>query len=154
MNLRPRMLTKPEEMEKIINEAQVCYLGMTEGDHPYVLPMNFAYEKGIFYLHAAPEGHKLNVLKGNPHVCLNINTGNEVFHRHKEVGCSWGMKFKSINAFGKAVFLDDYEEKYRIMQLFMIKFSGESYEFSEPSIRNVAIIKIVADKMTGKVYGY
>jgi nitroimidazol reductase NimA-like FMN-containing flavoprotein (pyridoxamine 5'-phosphate oxidase superfamily) len=154
MNLRPRMLSKIEEIEKIINEAQVCYLGMAEGDHPYVLPMNFAYDGGILYLHAAPEGHKLEVLKANPRVCINFNTGNEIFHRHKEVGCSWGMKFKSVNAFGKAVFIDDYAEKYRVMQLFMIKYSGESYEFSEPSIRNVAIIRIDAEKMTGKVYGY
>jgi len=154
MNLRPRMLSKKEELEKIINEAQVCYLGMTEGDHPYVLPMNFAYEEDIIFLHAAPEGHKLDVLKANPNVCVNFNTGNEVFHRHKEVGCSWGMKFKSVNAFGRAGFIEDYDEKYRIMQLFMMKFAGEPYEFSEPSIRNVAIIRIDIEKLTGKTYGY
>ncbi len=154
MNLRPRVLSKMNEMENIINEAQVCYLGMSDGLKPYILPMNFAYEPGIFYLHSAPEGFKLGVMKTNPEVCININTGNELFHRHKEVGCSWGMKFKSVNGFGKAEFIEDYAEKYRIMQLFMVKFSGESYEFSEPSIRNVAIIKVVAEKMTGKVYGY
>lgn len=154
MNLRPRMLSKSEEFEKILNEAQVCYLGMSEKDSPYVLPMNFAFEPGAFYLHAAPEGHKLEVLRANPNVCLNFNTGNELFHRHKEVGCSWGMKFKSVNAFGRARFIDDYDEKYRIMQLFMIRYAGASYEFSEPSIRNVAIIKVEVDRLTGKVYGY
>jgi nitroimidazol reductase NimA-like FMN-containing flavoprotein (pyridoxamine 5'-phosphate oxidase superfamily) len=154
MNLRPRMLSKMEEMEKIIAEAEVCYVGMSADKNPYVLPMNFAYEAGSLYLHAAPEGFKLDVLKSNPAVCINFNTGNELFHRHKEVGCSWGMKFKSVNLFGKAVFIDDYSEKYRIMQLFMKKFSGEVYEFSEPSIRNVAVIRVEVEKMTGKVYGY
>ena len=154
MNLRPRMLSKKEEIEKIISEAQVCYLGMSENSNPYVLPMNFAWEDGAIYLHAGPEGHKLEVLKANPNVCINFNTGNELFHRHKEVGCSWGMKFKSVNAFGKAVFIEGFAEKYRVMQLFMVKFSGESYEFSEPSIRNVAIIKIEVERLTGKVYGY
>jgi nitroimidazol reductase NimA-like FMN-containing flavoprotein (pyridoxamine 5'-phosphate oxidase superfamily) len=154
MNLRPRMLTKNEEIEKIIHEAQVCYVGMSEEGAPYVLPMNFAFEPGFVYLHAAPEGHKLDVLRANPRVCLNFNTGNEIFHRHKEVACSWGMKFKSVNVFGEAQFIDDYDEKYRIMQLFMIKYAGESYEFSEPSIRNVAVIRISIEKITGKVYGY
>ena len=154
MNLRPRMLSKSEEMEKIIGEAQVCYLGMSEDHVPYVLPMNFAYDSGTLYLHAAPEGYKLEVLKGNPNVCVNFNTGNELFHRHKEVGCSWGMKFKSVNLFGKASFIEDYDEKYRIMQLFMVRFSGETYQFSEPSIRNVCIIRVDVEKMTGKVYGY
>jgi uncharacterized protein len=154
MNLRPRMLSKIEEIERIINEAQVCCLGMSEDGQPYLLPMNFIYDSGAIYLHAAPEGHKLQVLMANPNVCLNFNTGNELFHRHKEVGCSWGMKFKSVNAFGKAGFIEEYSEKYRVMQLFMVKYSGESYEFSEPSIRNVAIIRIEIEKMTGKVYGY
>lgn len=154
MNLRPRMLSKKEELERIIHESQVCYLGMSSDDNPYVLPMNFAYESGALYLHAAPEGYKLEILKKNPNVCANFNTGNELFHRHKEVGCSWGMKFKSVDLFGTAVFVEDYDEKYRIMQLFMMKYSGEPYEFSEPSIRNVAIIRVEASRMTGKVYGY
>lgn len=154
MILRPRMLTKKEEMESIIQEAQVCCLGMSEAGQPYLLPMNFAWEPGVVFLHAAPEGHKLEVLHGNPQVCVNFNTGNELFHRHKEVGCSWGMKFKSVNVFGKASLVQDYDEKYRIMQLFMVRYAGESYEFSEPSIRNVAIIRIEAENMTGKVYGY
>lgn len=154
MNLRPRMLSKKEEMERIINEALVCYLGMTSGNSPYVLPMNFALEPDAIFLHAAPEGLKLEVLRANPDVCINFNTGNEIFHRHKEVGCSWGMKFKSVNAYGKAAFIENYDEKYRVMQLFMIKYAGEKYEFSEPSIRNVVIIRIDIDRMTGKVYGY
>ena len=154
MNLRPRMLSKKEEFEKIIHEAQVCYVGLSTDNQPYVVPMNYAWEEGAFYLHAAPEGYKLDILKANPSVCLNINTGNELFHRHKEVGCSWGMKFKSVTASGKASFITDYDEKYRIMQLFMLKFAGEKYEFSEPSIRNVAIVRIDIEKMTGKVYGY
>jgi nitroimidazol reductase NimA-like FMN-containing flavoprotein (pyridoxamine 5'-phosphate oxidase superfamily) len=148
------MLSKKEEFEKIIHEAQVCYVGLSENDSPYVVPMNYAWEEGAFYLHAAPEGYKLEILRKNPKVCLNINIGNELFHRHKEVGCSWGMKYKSITVSGNASFIADYDDKYRIMQLFMLKFSGETYEFSEPSIRNVAIVKVAVAKMTGKVYGY
>ena len=154
MNLRPRMLAKKEEMEGIVHEAQVCYLGLSDQGMPYVLPMNFVYESGVLYLHSAAEGYKMEIMKANAAVCINFNIGNELFYRHKDVGCSWGMKFKSVNIFGQAKFIDDYDEKYRIMQCFMRKFSGENYEFSEPSIKNVVVIRVDVQKMTGKVYGY
>ena len=153
MNLRPRMLTTTDEMEAIINEAQVCYVGMSDNNTPYVLPMNFAYADGVIFLHSAQEGQKIDVLKSNPLVSINFNTGNELFHRHKEVGCSWGMKFRSVIVSGRARFIEDYTEKYRIMQLVMEKYAGEKFEFAEPSIKNVAVIRIEVERMTGKVYG-
>jgi nitroimidazol reductase NimA-like FMN-containing flavoprotein (pyridoxamine 5'-phosphate oxidase superfamily) len=154
MILRPRLLSKISEMEAIINEATVCYVGMSEDSGPYVLPMNFAFESGRVYLHADNQGHKLDVLYKNPAVCINFNIDNELFSRHKEVGCTWGMKFKSVNVHGKVRFIDDYQEKYRIMKLVMLKYSGQDYEFNEPSIRNVAVMQIDIEKLTGKVYGY
>jgi uncharacterized protein len=154
MILKPSTLSNLSEMEAIINEATVCYVGMSDEAGPYVLPMNFAFENGRIYLHAAPQGHKLDIIRCNPAVCINFNVGNELFHRHKEVGCSWGMKFKSVNAHGKVRFIDDYQEKYRIMKLVMLKYAGENYEFSEPAIRNVVVMQIDIEKLTGKVYGY
>jgi len=151
--LKPRLLTKLSEMEAIISEATVCYVGMADETGPYVLPMNFAFESGRVFLHAAPEGHKLDIIRKNSAVCINFNIDNELFYRHKEVGCSWGMKFKSVNAHGKVRFIVDYQEKYRIMKLFMLKYAGQDYEFSEPSIRNVVVMQVDIEKLTGKVYG-
>lgn len=154
MILRSRQINKMEEMEAIINEADVCAVGMINGAKPYVLPFNFAYQNQVVYLHCDNQGFKLGLIRENPAVCINFNTGNELFCRHKEVGCSWGMKYKSVNIFGEVEFVEDYEEKYSVMKLFMLKYAGENYEFSEPSIRNVVVMKIKIDEITGKKYGY
>lgn len=154
MILRNREISKHEEIEKIIQEAEVCYLGMTDGDQPYVLPFNFAYQNETLFLHSDHNGYKLDVLARNSKICANFNVGNELFSRNKEVGCSWGMKYKSVNLFGNLEIVEDYDEKYQIMKLFMLKYAGEDYEFSEPSIKNVMIMKVQAVKLTGKKYGY
>lgn len=154
MILRNREIHKIPEMEAIINEAEVCTVAMVHGQKPYVLPFNFAYQNQTLYLHCDIKGFKLDLLRENPSVCINFNTGNELFHRHKQVGCSWGMKYKSVNAFGETAFVEDYDEKYSIMKLFMLKYTGEDYEFSEPSIRNVVVMKIDVREFTGKKYGY
>lgn len=154
MILRNRQINKMPEMEAIINEAEVCTMAMVQDSKPYLLPFNFAYQNQNIYLHCDTEGFKLDLLKKNPAVCINFNTGNELFHRHMEVACSWGMKYKSVNAFGEIEFLEDYDEKYAIMKLFMLKYAGEDYEFSEPSIRNVVVMKLSVREFTGKKYGY
>ncbi len=154
MILRNREIKKKAELEAIINEAQVCYVGFSDNNQPYVLPFNFAYHNDTLYLHSDNVGYKLEIIQNNPSVCLNFNTGNELFHRNKEVGCSWGMKYKSVNAFGTISYVEDYAEKYQIMKAFMLKYAGEDYEFSEPAIKNVRIMKIPVDRFTGKKYGY
>ena len=154
MNLRNREIKKRPEMDSIINEADVCYVGFVDKDQPYVLPFNFAYRDEQIFLHCDNVGHKLDILGVNPRVCINFNTGNELFNRNKEVGCSWGMKYKSINVYGKAEFIEDYDEKYRVMKDFMMKYAGEDFEFSEPSIKNVKVIRIRVESITGKKYGY
>jgi len=154
MILRNREIKKLSEKEDIINEAEVCTVAMVKGKEPYVLPFNFAYRDEIIFLHCDTVGLKLDILRENPSVCINFNTGNELFYRHKQVGCSWGMKYKSVNASGQVEFVDDYDEKYSVMKLFMLKYAGDDYEFSEPSIRNVVIMKIKVKEFTGKKYGY
>ena len=154
MILKNREIKKIKEIEAIINETDICYVGMVNDNQPYVLPFNFVYNDNTIYLHTDNVGLKIDIWKKNPQVCVNFNSGNELFYRNKEVGCSWGMKFKSVNAFGKLSRVEDYDEKYRIMKLFMMKYAGEDYEFSEPSIRNLWVYEIDINQLTGKKYGY
>lgn len=154
MILRNREIIKEEEMHSIINESQVCHLGLVDDDQPYILPFNFTIRDQSIFLHSDNIGYKLEIIKKNPKVCINFNVGNELFYRHKQVGCSWGMKYKSINVFGKIQFIDNYDEKYLVMQEFMLKYAGEKFEFSEPSIKNVKIMEVKIDRITGKKYGY
>jgi nitroimidazol reductase NimA-like FMN-containing flavoprotein (pyridoxamine 5'-phosphate oxidase superfamily) len=154
MILRNRQITKIPEMEDIINEAEVCTVAMVNGNSPYILPFNFAYKEETIFFHCDVEGFKLDLLKKNPAVAVNFNTGNELFYRHKQVGCSWGMKYKSVNASGNIEFIEDYDTKYSVMKMFMQKYAGENYEFSEPSIKNVVIMQLKVKEFTGKKYGY
>lgn len=154
MNLRNKEIIKQKELENIIHEADVCYVGFVDKDQPYVLPFNFAYRDNQVFLHSDNIGYKIELIRQNPKVCINFNTGNELFHRNKEVACSWGMKYKSVNIFGAIEFIEKYDTKYQIMKDFMIKYAGEDYEFSEPSIKNVCIMRIAVEKITGKKYGY
>ncbi len=152
--LRNREITKIQELIMIIDETQVCCVAMCRSDQPYLVPMNFARDESYVYLHCDNKGEKLDILAENPRVCINFNSGNELFYRHEEVACSWGMKYKSVNLNGVIETVSDYSDKYRIMKLFMVKYAGRDFEFSEPAIRNVKVLRVALGGLTGKKYGY
>ncbi len=149
------MINNPEKIREIIDKCDTCYVGMvdTEGK-PYVLPFNFGYEDGRIYLHMAPSGKKNDILPQNPDVCVAFSTDHELFHRHETVACSYGMKYRSVLAYGKAVKIEDYDEKVRIMNVTMQKYTGKDFSYNPPAINNVTIYTIEVAKIEGKLSGY
>ncbi len=59
-----------KEIEEIIREAKVCRLAFSVDNMPYIVPLSFGYEKGIFYFHSALVGKKIDMVKKNDRVFL------------------------------------------------------------------------------------
>jgi len=153
MNSNP--IIDKSEMLQIMNQCDVCYVGFSDDNMPYVLPFNFAIDGEVIYLHSAPEGRKINILKKNNHVCITFSTDHKMYFQHENVACSWGMLFKSVLTWGKVNFITDLKEKELCLNLFMKKYSGkDNFSYSLPSLKNVNVMKISIDKMTGKKRGY
>ncbi len=149
------MINNPQKIREIIDKCDTCYVGMTDEDgKPYVLPFNFGYEEGSIYLHMAPQGKKIGVLQNNPNVCVAFSTDHALFHRHEKVACSYGMKYRSVLAHGRAEFIEDYDEKVRIMNVTMQKYTGRDFSYNAPAINNVTVIRIHIEKIEGKLSGY
>jgi nitroimidazol reductase NimA-like FMN-containing flavoprotein (pyridoxamine 5'-phosphate oxidase superfamily) len=152
--MRTRMTNDKLELKEIIDRCDACYLGMVDQQGlPYVLPFNFGYEEGIIYLHSAQTGRKMDVMKNNPNVCVAFSTDHKLFFRHENVACSYGMDYRSVLAFGKIVFIDDFDEKVRILNIIMRKYAGKDFPYNAPAIHNVAVYKVDVEKMEGKISG-
>ncbi len=144
-----------DELHQIINDSEVCYVGMTDGQTPYVLPFNFALHNNTIYLHSGPGGKKMDILNKNNLVCITFSTAHKMYHQHKDVACSWVMLFKSVIVWGKVSFIDEDVEKIEILNMIMKKYSGrDDFKYSTPAVRNVVVFKIPIDKITGKKKGY
>ena len=149
------MINNPEKIREIIDKCDTCYMGMVDPEgKPYVLPFNFGYEEGRIYLHMAPAGKKIDVLQQNPNVCVAFSADHELFHRHEKVACSYGMKYHSVLAYGRAVPVEDFDEKVRIMNVTMRKYTGKDFSYNAPAINNVTIYTIEISKIEGKLSGY
>ncbi len=141
------------EIDAIIRACKTCCLALCYNNQPYVLPMNFALDGDVVILHAAQEGRMWETLKANPRVCINWVPGEKLVWQDEHVACSYRVKSKSVIVEGKAAFVEDYDEKYRCLQLFMRQYSTREFKFGEPSVKNVGIIKVHIETISAKEFG-
>jgi len=137
----------------MIKSAHVCRVGLSLDDRPYIVPMNFGYADRTIFLHSALEGKKLEILRRNPQVCVEFDLDHELVQGAK--ACDWGMKFRSVIGFGRAVFLEDPDEKRHALHIIMRQYAGRGeFSFSDASLNNTAVIQIALEELSGKMAGY
>jgi len=144
-----------DTIELILKEALICRVGLCENNKPYIVPMNFGFKDNCLYLHSARDGRKIEILKANNNVCFEVDVKTELVTSKN--ACNWGMKYYSVIGFGKAQFIEDINEKKKILDIIMQKYSGndaQSFEYSQSSLDKTAVIKIKIGEITGKKSGY
>ena len=153
--MRTSFITEQQEIDKIIESCSHCFVGMTEKDgSPYVIPMNFGYADGIIILHSGPHGKHLNLLDADNRVCVTFCTeNNKILYQHADVACSYSMESKSVLCKGKIEFVDDLQEKERLIKLFMKHYTDREFKISTPAIRNVKLWILRPESYTAKAFG-
>jgi len=148
MRRKEREITDRAAMEAIIQETEVCRMGLCDGGTPYVVPMNFGYQDGKVYLHSALEGRKLDIIRKNPEVCLVFEADAKI--ESAPEACSFTTKYRSVMAWGKASIQEELEEKAFGMNVLMKHYTGTEFEFPAQALARLVVIRVDIEKMTGK----
>lgn len=153
MTRRERQITDREQIVDILNRCLVVHVGLVDGDEPYVVPMNYGYtmdESGILtlYLHGATQGRKLDLMRANPKVFVEMEC--DVVPFEGDVACKYGTSYKSLMGRGKAVILEDPQEKMRALSQIMKTQTDGDFEFNERLVSVVSLIRIDVTEYTAK----
>jgi nitroimidazol reductase NimA-like FMN-containing flavoprotein (pyridoxamine 5'-phosphate oxidase superfamily) len=155
MRRTDREITDRAVMEEIISEALVCRIGLSGRNGPdivpYVVPVCFGYEDGVFYIHSAPEGKKMRLIGESPACCIEVDLCDGVVRGEK--ACSWGMRYRSVIATGTAALVDDPGEKKHGLNVIMQHYQGGQHDFTDREVAGVAVIRIRVEEMSGKMGG-
>lgn len=154
--MRKVTFNDPKRVHDVISRCEVCYMGMTdEQGLPYVLPFNFGFDEGVIYLHSAGTGKKIDILRKKPDVCIAFSTDHQLRFVNEGVACSYGMKFRSVLAYGKVTFVEDPEEKQRILNIIMKHYTGrDDFAYNMPAVVDVAVFRVDVSEFTGKESGF
>ena len=152
MTKRERQITDQQEILRILDTAKVLHLGLAVDNEPYIVPMNYGYilegEKLTFYLHSALRGKKLDMIRANPRVFLELDCNLTPFEG--KVACQYGLSYSSIMARGTAVIVEDVEEKKTAMSALMKTQTGRDFSFNERLVSMVAVIRVDVSEYTAK----
>ena len=151
--MRTLLIENKEEIYTVIKACKTCYLAMADNNMPYVLPMNFALDGDNVILHSAQTGRMWETLQKNRKVCINWTLGEEIAWQNVKVGCSYRVKSKSVVVEGTVEFVDDYDEKDRLLKVLMSQYSDLEFKFNGPAVRNVGVLKVHVDNITAKEFG-
>lgn len=149
---REREVTDMEEIISILDKAKVLHLGLVDGDEPYVVPMNYGYTmengKMTVYLHGALQGRKLDVMRVNPKVFFELDC--DIVPFEGKTACNYGITYASVMGRGKAVIVEDTQEKIKGLQVLMKTQTGRDFNITEKMACIVSVIRIDVSDFTAK----
>lgn len=147
-------ITDRATIDAILHEAHVVRVAMVDQlRRPYLLPFSFGYHQNSLFIHSAPEGTKLDILRDSPEVCFEADIRTEV--HQTEQACGWSMKYFSVVGYGKVSFLNELEEKRRAVQCIMKKYSGkDDWEIPDNALAPLVVWRIDISRVTGKKSKY
>ncbi len=153
MRRKDREVTDVAVIEGIIEKAKYMHLGLFDGDHPYVVPLHYGYtmDKGklTFYMHCAKEGHKLDCIKANGNVFVEIDKGQELVEGN--VACNYSATFESVMASGTATFVEADNDKAAALKLIMKNQTGKEFDITDKMAAATCVIKVDVDWYTCKI---
>lgn len=136
-------------LEEILGGAIICRVAMMDGDQAYMLPFNYGYREGCIYIHSAPEGKKIDLLRKNPKVCF------EVEHTAKlvkgEQACDWTTLYRSVMGYGEIEILSDDHSKQLGLEIIMAQHGApDLVAFNAKNMARMLILKLSISSMSGK----
>jgi hypothetical protein len=148
MRKKKREIGNPAEVEAILEAGHVLHLAMCVDGEPYVVPLNYGYANGAIWLHGATEGKRIDMIRANGRVAFNV-IGYEELKRADDP-CKYGAYYESVSGTGRAVIVEDEEEKRAGLEALMSHYEDGPFEFPDDIVAITGLVRIDIETLTGK----
>jgi len=145
MRNKKKEVTDKKIIEEILKKAIFCHLAMTDGDQPYIVPLNYGYKDNALYIHCATQGMKLDLIRKNPKVAFNVTLDA------KYLDGLLTMRYRSVNGTGKAYIIEDEEGKREALNHLTAQFGAEPVHHSPESLKTIVMIRVDIESTTCKI---
>ncbi len=153
MRRAEREVTSVYTIEQIMQRCDVCSLALMDGPYPYVVPLNFGFErKGeqtYLYFHGAGEGKKMTLLNRNPNAAFEMNCSHRLLAGDN--ACATSMEYDSVCGRGILSIVEEIENKKHALRQIMKQYTGKAdAEFSDNNLQSVAVLRLEVQELSGK----
>lgn len=153
MRRKDREVIDNTKINEIIRKSKVCRVGFADNGEVYIVPLNFGFVdhsgKRTFYFHSAKEGRKVDLVKQNPKVGFELDTGYELWEA--ENACDFSAGFQSIIGTGTISIVDDYEDKKTALIAIMATITGkDTWKFNNRMTDAVDVFRLDVETISCK----
>jgi hypothetical protein len=129
-------ILEADKIEALLHQQYIGRLGCHSEDITYVVPITYAYDGDYIYGHAY-HGMKIDMMKKNPHVCLQVDDIDSMFN------------WVSVIAWGEFEILDTDAGRLHAQTVIL----GRSIPFAPPDMMSPEVIayRIRITKKTGRM---
>lgn len=132
-----------EEMQALLLQVEYGHLGCTRDNHPYVVPMHYAYDGQNLYFFTT-EGTKTEFIAANHEICFQVEEVKDA------------SNWRSVMVVGKAHRLTKPDELENAMQLITERNQTLTPALNETKIgawhrlSNIAVYRVKPDAIYGR----
>lgn len=126
-----------------MKRTRIGYLGLADGNAPYVVPLNYVWMDGKLYFHGAGDGRRNRVMSENSEVCFTVC--EEYGTIADPVPAKTDTAYMSVMLFGQAEPIADLDEATGVLQEMLNKYV--------PGYYNRPLSKQHVDKYRSAVFG-
>lgn len=132
-----------DAVHSVLDSALVAHVGFVEDGQPFVIPMLYAREAEVVYLHGARKARIVKLLASEAPVCVNVTLLDGIVAARSAFNSS--MNYRSAVVFGRGRLLEDRHEILHALEVISNHvFPGRWEELRDPLDREVAMTGVIA----------
>jgi nitroimidazol reductase NimA-like FMN-containing flavoprotein (pyridoxamine 5'-phosphate oxidase superfamily) len=142
-----------EVIDRILDEAVVCQVGIVENGQPVIIPMAYARVGDSIYLHGSKASRLLRTLASGAPVCISATLvdglvlARSAFHH--------SMNYRSVVVFGSGRAVEDPDEKTQAFQALLDRMVPGRWQQirgpNEQELRQTLVVAISMEEVSGKI---
>jgi uncharacterized protein len=142
-----------EAAYRILDEGFLCHVGFVADGQPFVIPTSYGRKDDSLYIHGSAASRMLRNLKDGVPVCVTVTLLDGLVLARSIFNHS--MNYRSVVVLGKAMLVDDPEEKIealrRLSEHIIPGRWADSRQPNERELKATSVLRLPIEEFSAKV---
>jgi len=151
--LREKAVYDKEAVRTILDAGILAHVAFVQGGAPVVVPMLYAREEEIIYLHGARKARVIRMLEETEQACMNVTLLDALVLARSAFNSS--MNYRSVTVFGKPTLVEERDAKLHAMHVISEHtMPGRWNDLRDPldkEVKMTGVISLSIDAASAKI---